>query len=130
MYALPDAPMNDSGFFEQLFDMKSGSAMMGKRSKQGKKCTIMKGNTMMQGTIIRNPKPINLQFDTSDEFEIDNEEVCIYWKVARVGQIMASTVTHPPESPGGNGYVRVSVDDGPSSGQFLQSRNSSLCSFL
>ena len=29
---------------------------------------------MMQGTIIRNPKPINLQFDTSDEFENEIED--------------------------------------------------------
>ena len=33
-----------------------------------------RNKNMMQGTIIRNPKPINLQFDTSDEFENDNED--------------------------------------------------------
>lgn len=33
-----------------------------------------RNKNMMQGTIIRNPKPINLQFDTSDEFENEEEE--------------------------------------------------------
>ena len=39
-----------------------------------------RNKNMMQGTIIRNPKPINLQFDTSDEFEIDNEDDQVFEK--------------------------------------------------
>jgi len=38
---------------------------------------------MMAGTIIRNPKPINLQFDTSDEnSEEENEQEEVFEKSA------------------------------------------------
>ena len=33
-----------------------------------------RNKNMMQGTIIRNPKPIHLQFDTSDEFENEDQD--------------------------------------------------------